>query len=182
MRWYAEIDLDDSEAPSEEHGGSNGRENPANAQLAQRLRGELTAMLAQSLTRRSHLITGGSAAAAASMALKSASCVSAGAQQQSAASGGDAAQRQQPTTAAAGLQEHEGPQGGNSTGSKKSRVRPKSFAEQQASAMQKALHAKHVKKLGKKNSRAQTQAAFRRPDGVSALQVLRRAGLSVSTD
>ena len=184
----AEVDLDDMEAPSDEQGGSGGgRSRASNAHLAKQLRGELAALLAQPLVRTSQFTTGDSAAKAAGAAAASNSVVKsmhaelAGSLPQDAPSGGDAsASTQLVNDASRGADGSKQPRRGKAARSKK--TRPKTLAQQQAGAMQKALHAKHMKKLGKRKGRTQAQTGSSGPDRVSALQVLRGAGLSVASD
>jgi hypothetical protein len=157
----AEIDLDDSEAAAGQHGKKDARDkSPANAQFAKRLRSELAALLEQPLTRTGKFITGHSAATAACAGLKN-TCPSAGAEQSD------------PSGDEAVVDDVEVQQAGTCKKKTMRKAHVKTLAQQQACALQKALLAKHMKKLGKMNSRTQSLTPMRQPGGVSALQVLR---------
>lgn len=186
--WSAEVDLDDSTAPSDEQGGGGGgRTRPANAHLAKQLRGELALLLAQPLTRKSQFTTGDSATKAAAAAAasnfdsKSKPAVSAVALQKGDPSGRSATgEGLQPSAVLRGADGPKGTETGQAAVSRQNR--PKTLAQLQAHAMQKALHAQRMKKAGKRKGRSQIPTGSGGPNGVSALQVLRGGGLSGASD
>lgn len=159
---HAEADLNDDDdqkaADDDDEDGRGEGRKPDNARLAKRLRLELAALLGKPLkgTGNGHTTS----------------------KQSNGKSNSDANEQNTPAEENVGGVACASHSSQARTGGRtKPRKRPKTLAQCQANAMQKALHAKRMKKMVKKG-KVQSSSTCMRPQAVSALQVLRSAGMS----